>query len=143
MFQMASGPPSRINVPLAGGPANSIVTAPGSAVAGWRFNRDGSVEIQEAPAAYTSDHRWWKDVVSDIGDSYWIRLTLISGISPAGPAEATWHALSTARAWSLTRSTPSISSDISQFRIHIATGASDAQIVTSGVYALSVYQTPV
>lgn len=78
----------------------SDVEATGVAIASIILNTDGTISITGNSSSPTSG-TW---AVGNVTGSDWeARLTVNSGTSPSGAATNTWLALSTGRAWSLTR----------------------------------------
>lgn len=82
--------------------AGKTVLTPATATAGWRFNRDGTVDRQQGSWSYR--HDWGTPTGGTDGDNYEIKATLNSGSTPSGVTVGVWYALSGTRLYYLYRS---------------------------------------
>lgn len=83
---MAAAASSGVNVvvPLPGGSASQVQVTPVDAVAGWRFNADGTVD-KRLGSGYTFDHRWHNGTPPT--GAYTMKATYTSGNQvPSGSA---------------------------------------------------------
>jgi hypothetical protein len=106
----------------------------GIAIAGIRFNSDGTVD-KNADGAYTqvdSATDWMTPNAAAPGP-YSIRATLDSGDTPGGPELGSWHALTSAREWFLNSSGLGVLQCSLTIEISPNAGGS---IVASNTYAL-------
>lgn len=107
---MTSGPPPVGAVALTADTASDFgLVGFGTAFASMGFGTTGArirTETLNAVSVNVAGQWWSQWPVTDIGNSYQIRATLVSGTAPTGPAlgSTTWHNLSTYREWSHTRS---------------------------------------
>jgi len=95
------------------------------------FNRSGSVRKFESQNDTIILNPWFLNGSSTVGDSYYIRATLSSGVIPLGPALNTWHSLSTNNTWALVATGRQEKNSV--INIDISVTSSTAGIVTSGV----------
>ena len=70
---------------------------------------------------------WGLPTTPGAGANYWIRATLVSGISPSGSALNTWLRLDSVHGWNLSMTT--IGTRTCDLTIHIATDSGGASIV--------------
>lgn len=118
--------------------ANDFDIDPASLSAGWEFRSDGNMRREQSGgyAAYdpTPLDAWAsRNPITGIGNRYWIRATNNSGTDPdTGPALSTWHALSTTREWTWTRS--SIGTTSGSIKVEIASDSGGTNIVATGYY---------
>lgn len=77
----------------------------GSAAASVTIQRDGDVTIVGTLSGTPGAGDWVLPRNAAIGDDYEVRLTVNSGVTPAGSATGSWLALTSDRAWSHTRIT--------------------------------------
>jgi hypothetical protein len=133
MMLMAAG--GGVVNPLAGGEAYDASFS--TAIAGWRFNNNGTVD-KRAQAVFTTNHNWFSPPGGTPGASYWARLTVNSGTGPSGSAIGAWIAISTAPQWTLSRSTTGTTTG--SYTIQIASDAAGANIVASGAYSITVFR---
>jgi hypothetical protein len=110
-------------------PINSfgrIALDPADATVTLEFDTDGDGSMQ---GNVTNAFEWFSPVTPGIGTGYWIRLTVNSGTSPSGSAVGSWLQLSSARSWSLTRTT--IGTFTGNYTLEIATDSGGTNIVAS------------
>lgn len=108
----------------------------GTAFASMSFGTTGArirTETLNAVSVNVAGQWWSIWPVTDIGSSYQIRATLVSGTAPTGPAlgSTTWHNLSTQRTWSHSRSGAGTSSCVIEVSIR--------DIATSTIRATASY----
>lgn len=76
----------------------------GTAFAAFSFSEAGVITKKQGASWTTVSGEWWSaGSTSGIGNNYQISASAV-GATPTGPALNTWHALSTGREWSLSRS---------------------------------------
>lgn len=81
--------------------AADVVADPLNASCSMQLNTDGSFTMT---GNSSSGGNWHVSPVAGRGNSYEVRLTQVSGSAPSsGPALATWHALTSARVWGMSR----------------------------------------
>lgn len=81
--------------------------APCAEISGFKFNADG--RVQDIDNNYVTP--WWSEApVTGIGNSYQIRATLVSGVTPSGPTLGLWHNMSGPNNWSVTRGSVGVDS---------------------------------
>jgi hypothetical protein len=117
---MLAGESSGVVNPILGGMAFSFVANGGTATAGWRFNTNGSYDFRNQ-AAYTHAANWFNPSGGTPGNSYWARLTVVSGNTPIGSAVGAWVALSGAVEWRL-----------------VAHGAGQREVEFEGTYTIEI-----
>jgi len=96
--------PANITQPIS---ASGFAFPPGTASASVQFTAGGNVTVNSG-----TNRSWHPNSTGSsgaIGNDYEIRVTLSSGLTPSGPTLGSWHALSTTRTWSLSRSSFGIS----------------------------------
>lgn len=91
-----------VDLPASTQAASHTVNSPGSAAAGWRFERPATVDRLQS--FWSSHHYWGAPTGGSDGDDYEIKATKNSGSTPTGAAINTWLALSTTRSWQVNRS---------------------------------------
>jgi len=87
-----------------------------------RLNTNGTITADDGNAGTYTDTDWITPTSTGIGSSYEVRATMNSGVTPIGTFNS-WIALSTARTWSLSRSTIGITT--SSFTLQIRDTATD------------------
>lgn len=108
----------------------------GTAFASMSFGTTGArirTETLNAVSVNVAGQWWSIWPVTDIGSSYQIRATLVSGTAPTGPTlgSTTWHDLSTLQVWSHTRSVAGTSGGVIEVSIR--------DIATSTIQATASY----
>lgn len=97
----ASGGGFQVDLPATTQSASDLSTFPDDATAGWRFNRNGTIDRQIFSWSYRND--WGTPTGGTDGDDYQIKVTLNSGVTPSGLTMGVWYALSGSRIVYLTR----------------------------------------
>lgn len=98
----AGGSGFQVNLPATTQAASDMSVFPDDATAGWRFNRDGTIDRQTFTWAYRND--WGTPTGGTDGDDYEIKVALNSGTTPTGLTMGVWYALTGSRVFYLTRS---------------------------------------
>lgn len=120
MAAMASG--GRANI------TNQTITdtriSPDSATATYSLNTNGTAsQFTSAFGTLAITGEWWSaGTVTGIGNNYEARWTVVSG-TPSGAATGTWLALSTARSWTVTRSSVGTTSVVGTVEIRPTGGS--------------------
>lgn len=75
----------------------------GTAVAGFSLLSNGNTTTtqQGSGTDTVNNDDWYTPITTSIGSGYSVRVTLLSGINPSGPALGSWHVLSSTRYWSM------------------------------------------
>lgn len=97
-------------------------------VATIKFETDGVINMQRINGGDTTS-AWGSPTTAGEGANYWVRATLNSGTTPAGPALGTWHQLSSQRAWSLTRGSSGLVA--CQLTVQIASDSGGSNILST------------
>lgn len=71
----------------------------GSGSAGFEFYRDGTCRTFETLNGYGLSQDWVDPKASDVGDGYWIRVTVTSGDAFNNSSGSGWLQLNTTRFW--------------------------------------------
>lgn len=109
-------------------------SAVSAAFASISFQSNGQVHKTEGVTSTQVDSATdWIIPNAAAPGTYEVRLSGRTGTAPTGPAENTWHALSTTRTWSLTNSSPPSTISCS-FTIEIRKGST---VLASATYSLS------
>ena len=98
-------------------------TAPYTAAAQVTFNSNGTLTVAADPIDDGSDlgSSWYPATVTGIGDFYWVRMSLITGVEPSGPG-AGWHQLNSSPAWTLSRASVGLTVGIVKFEFATDSG---------------------
>ena len=110
---------------------------PATAQAWWTFNTDGTVDKHDSDTTtqFAAATQWI--IPNNPSATYYIRATNNSGSNPtSGPALSTWHALTSVRTWTWSRSTNG--NTTGSLKIEIATDAAGTDIVATGYYGGNV-----
>ncbi len=104
------------------------------AIAGVRFNSDGTVDQGSVSSQINAGTDWVRPV-SEAPGSYQIRAQLVSGVASnvAGAALDTWHALTSSREWTVGAGLNQLVSVTLRISIREGTGA----ILDTGDYVIS------
>ena len=87
-------------------PEEATRSTSSTAVAGWRFNADGTTDRRQG--SWSAGYDDWATPTSGTpGNGYEIRATLLSGDTPTTGNLSTWEALSSTITWELSNSTAS------------------------------------
>jgi hypothetical protein len=103
----------------------------GTASAGISFRPDGQILYNVDNT--TLDPSWFTPPSTDIGASYWIKCSLLSGSAPSGDSRDLWLSLSIARGWTRTAT---VGVQTSVLSIIIATDPGGTNQVASGTVTL-------
>lgn len=122
--------------PLAGGDASELTISPTNAVAGWRWNSDGTVDTRIG-ATYAYSHNWFFPTTAGIGASYFIHRGAVTGnaLTTDTVGTAGTSSLATSKEIRLTTTVTSILS--SSVPINITTASGLTPIVASGTYTIT------
>lgn len=106
--------------------------------AGMRFEPNGNVSAN-GDGSYSDGGDWGIPNTAAVGANYWIRATLSSGDTPAGPALGSWHQLSVNREWTISVVAPAFDpqSKACSLAVAIATDSGGTNIVSTGSVSLS------
>lgn len=125
----ASGP-----VALPGGYFERARSVPNSATVGLRFQTDGEVWA-DTSGSYTFRHRWYTPTTAGIGNSYWVRATVTSGVTPTTGTVGSWLALSSNQTWTVTQpGEDGITASV--LSISIASDSGGSNILATASYTL-------
>lgn len=113
--------------PLPGGTAESVTVEPTSAIAGWRFSPDGTVD-RRIRVSYFYAHNWGNPTTPGAGDSLYIRAVLNSGTGLGGDSFNTWLPFNIAREWRCSRNSPPGAATM-DIDVQIATDAAGTNII--------------
>lgn len=126
-----------VDLPAGTQSASKTSTSPITASAGWRFNRDATVDRLQSSWAFL--HQWGTPSGGTDGDDYEVRFTKNSGTTPSGSSLNTWLALSATRSVTLSRS--SIGSSTCNLTVEIRDVATQT-VQDSGTYTITATQDP-
>lgn len=130
-FAMLMGSAGGLVSPLPGGSVDSTQINPQNPNATWEFRTDGSVWSQVAGSSATLRHRWHNP-----GGNTALYVRIVhpgSGTAPSSGTLNTWLAMSSNRAFGLSRSTLGSSSG----SVTIQFSADQSTVLSSGVYSYS------
>jgi hypothetical protein len=102
--------------------------SPTVATATVDFNSDGT-GTSTAAISGTNSWSWYSPTTTNIGSSFWIRATLVSGTTPTSGTMNTWISLSTGPNWSNTLSGTGFR--VSEIQFDIATDSAGTNIVAT------------
>jgi hypothetical protein len=118
--------------------------SPGTVSAIIRFSADGLILIY-SDGAWSVYGSWYAPQTSNIGGSFWIRMTKTTESStPVGPAANVWHSLSTDRDWYLVSTTGNASANMSKYAsltFSLATGSGGSPVVSTGTAIINTEMT--
>ena len=136
LASIAAGSPEVITLSGSSGSprlAAHIVTDPGAASAGWRFNSDGTVDRNQGGYSQFEAGVEWANTAPNASTDYWIRATLDSGSNPSSGTMNTWLQLSSNRTWEWARGSVGVLTGVLQ--IEIASDSGGSNIVATGYYS--------
>lgn len=108
------------SVQLKGASAQRI----GAGSASLQFASDGSVT-----ATNSSPAPWYSSPTPGVGNQWWVRATLKSGVNPSSGTLGTWLSLATAQTWTNTVSAPN--ARFSQLRIELSNDGGTTVVLDS------------
>lgn len=117
-----------------------VATEPTNAVAGWRFNVDGTVErfVSGSYADWDTDPEEWVGNLQNPNDEYWIRFTLDSGdaATTITGGAGVWNKISgSGEALALiTWTQGSVGTLSGVYQVDIATDSGGSNIIATGYY---------
>lgn len=129
---IAAGAPSPYRG-MVGGATQDFSTSPATATATTTFQTDGSVThaTSSSPGPMSS---WFLPNVAGIGNSHWVRATIVSGTFTTGTA-GSWLALSSLRTWTKTQNV--VGASTVSFTLELATDSGGTNIVKTASCSLT------
>jgi hypothetical protein len=116
--------------------AGAFLLGAGTATAVCRWNNNGTKERQANGASFVAAGNWYNPTTASIGDTHWIKFTVLSEIG--GSLSGTfnvWTQLTAAQTLSLSRST--VGEATATASVAIATDSLGATIVGTGIASLN------
>ena len=108
----------------------------GTATASVRVNSNGTVESNDG-SGWVAAGNWYLPTTTGIGSSYWLRAVPTSGAPTAGDTTASWLALSSARTFTITKSS-GIGSALVDLSLVLSSASGGSPVVATGVASLLV-----
>ena len=113
---------------------NAVASDIGITTSRVSFYTNGTIDYID-PALSSGSTAWYLPTGGTPGNSYWIKITVVSGSTPTGMTSGTLYALSATRALTLTRT--SVGTSTSSGNIDIYSDAGGTTRVGGGSYTMS------
>lgn len=113
---------------------NAVISDVGIVSSRISFYNNGSIDYLD-PVQSSGSTAWFSPTGGTPGNSYWIKITVVSGSTPTGMTSGTIYALTTTRALTLTRNT--LGTSTSAGNIDIYSDAGGTTRVGGGSYTMS------